>query len=96
MDATTLNDDEDMFGEMRLTLRLNRDAVSGQPAMSPADVLALATIGGAKLIGKEDRLGRLGPGYKADLIVVDLSRVTWPGPRRRQTADAMPAPRVAP
>ncbi|HET7715000.1 MAG TPA: amidohydrolase family protein [Bauldia sp.] len=78
MDATTLNDDEDMFGEMRLALRLNRDPTSRDAGMSPADVLALATLGGAKLIRKEDRLGRLASGYAADLVVVDLGRARWP------------------
>jgi len=78
MDATTLNDDEDMFAEMRLALRLNRDPVSGEPGLSPADVLGLATLGGAKLLRKEDRLGRLAQGYAADLVVVDLARARWP------------------
>jgi 5-methylthioadenosine/S-adenosylhomocysteine deaminase len=78
MDATTINDDEDMFAEMRLALRLNRDPVSGEPAMSPADVLGLATLGGARLLRKEDRLGRLEAGYAADLVVVDLDRIAEP------------------
>ncbi len=78
MDATTLNDDEDMFVEMRLALRLNRDPVSGAPAMSPADALGLVTLGGAKLLRKEGRLGRLEPGFAADLVVVDLARIAEP------------------
>jgi 5-methylthioadenosine/S-adenosylhomocysteine deaminase len=67
-----------MFAEMRLALRLNRDPVSGEPAMSPADVLGLATLGGARLLRKEDRLGRLEAGYAADLVVVDLDRIAEP------------------
>ena len=78
MDATTINDDEDMFVEMRLALRLNRDPASSAPAMSPADALGLATLGGARLLRKEDRLGRLEPGYAADLVVVDLNRIAEP------------------
>jgi 5-methylthioadenosine/S-adenosylhomocysteine deaminase len=78
MDATTINDDEDMFVEMRLALRLNRDPVTGAAAMSPSDALGLATLGGARLLRKEDRLGRLQPGYAADLIVVDLDRIAEP------------------
>ena len=38
----------------------------------------LATEGGAKLMRKEDTLGRLAPGYQADLVLVDLHDITWP------------------
>jgi len=78
MDGTTLDDDEDMFAEMRLALRLNRPPLIGAPAPSPAEIFALATQGGAKLMRAEARLGRLAPGYRADLAVVDLARATWP------------------
>ena len=78
MDGTSLDDDEDMFTEMRLALRLNRPPTLGSPAPSPAEIFALATEGGAKLLRAEDRLGRLAPGYQADLAVVDLTRATWP------------------
>jgi len=37
----------------------------------PHDVYDAATLGGARALGRED-LGRLAPGAKADLIVVDL------------------------
>lgn len=78
MDATTLNDDEDMFAEMRLALRLARKPFLGESAPSAADILALATLGGARLIGKADRLGRLAPGYAADIVTVNLDQVTSP------------------
>jgi cytosine/adenosine deaminase-related metal-dependent hydrolase len=78
MDATTLGDDEDMFAEMRLALRLARRPELGAPAPSPADVFALATLGGARLLGRENELGALAPGRAADMVVVDLERVTWP------------------
>ena len=78
MDGTSLGDDEDMFTEMRLALRLNRPPQIGTPAPSPAEIFALATEGGAKLLRAEDRLGRLAPGHQADLVLVDLSRATWP------------------
>jgi cytosine/adenosine deaminase-related metal-dependent hydrolase len=78
MDGTTLNDDEDMFTEMRLAMRLNRPPRYGAPAPAPAEVLELATAGGARLLRREDRLGKLAPGYLADLVLVDLGRTTWP------------------
>jgi len=42
-----------------------------EAGMSPADALRTATIHAAELLGREDELGRLQPGYAADLIAVD-------------------------
>jgi 5-methylthioadenosine/S-adenosylhomocysteine deaminase len=78
LDGTTLNDDDDMFTEMRLALRLARGAVLGEPAPTPRDVLGMATLGGAKLMGKEGKLGRLAPGYEADIVLLDLERILAP------------------
>ena len=78
MDGTTLDDDEDMFAEMRVALRLNRTPRLGTPAPSPARILEMATAGGARLLRKDTELGRLAPGYAADLVLIDLERVTWP------------------
>ena len=78
MDSTSLNDDEDMFAEMRLALRLARTPTFHEPAPAPTDVLRCATLGGAKLLGQEGHLGRLAPGYAADLVLVDMSAPCHP------------------
>jgi imidazolonepropionase-like amidohydrolase len=39
--------------------------------MSPAEAIASATIGAAKLLGMEREIGRIAPGFSADLIAVD-------------------------
>lgn len=78
MDGTTLNDDEDMFTEMRLALRLHRTPQLATPAPSRADIAAMATTGGAKLLRQEEMLGRIAPGYRADLALLRLDRMTWP------------------
>jgi imidazolonepropionase-like amidohydrolase len=42
-----------------------------EAGMSPADALRAATVNAAKLLRREDELGRLQPGYAADLVAVD-------------------------
>jgi len=50
-----------------------------QFGMTPAEAIFAATINGADLLGLADQVGRIAPGFKADLIAVDndpLSDVT--------------------
>ncbi len=78
LDGHGFDDDDDIFREMRVATWLQRPPTIGAPTLAPRQALGLATAGGARLLGKSDRLGRLDPGYAADLMLVDLERVTWP------------------
>lgn len=78
MDGTTLNDDEDMFTEMRLALNLHRTPQMKGPAPTVGDIWRLATSGGARLLQAGDYLGRIAPGYAADLVLLRLDRILWP------------------
>jgi cytosine/adenosine deaminase-related metal-dependent hydrolase len=78
MDNTAIGDDDDMFAEMRLALRLARTPTYRETAPANRDVFALATTGGAKLMRRDHELGRLAPGYLADLALVRLDRICWP------------------
>ena len=83
MDGTSINEDEDMFNEIRLAMRLHRTPRLGSPAPRTSEVFGMATEGGARLMRKDYEIGRLAPGYKADLVLVDLETVTWPLGRSR-------------
>jgi cytosine/adenosine deaminase-related metal-dependent hydrolase len=73
----------DMFDEMRAALLAAR-AREGRPeALTAADALELATLGGARALGLEDSLGSLAPGKQADLTVLSLSEtafIPWEDP----------------
>lgn len=82
VDGSASNDSSHMLGEVRQALLLNRLAVSpgiGEgPLMSARTALELATIGSATVLGRDD-IGRLAPGYAADLIAIDLDRLEFAG-----------------
>jgi 5-methylthioadenosine/S-adenosylhomocysteine deaminase len=43
--------------------------------VAAADILRMATLGGAEALGLDSRIGSVEKGKQADLIVVDLSQV---------------------
>lgn len=67
------NNDLDMISEMASAARLQK-VVRGDPrALSARQVLELATIGGAKALGLDAKIGSLERGKRADLILIDLA-----------------------
>jgi imidazolonepropionase-like amidohydrolase len=54
-----------MFGDN--TLELEWFVAAG---MSPGEALRAATLNGARLLGQQDHLGRLAPGFAADIVAV--------------------------
>ncbi|MEO8485602.1 MAG: TRZ/ATZ family hydrolase [Betaproteobacteria bacterium] len=72
-DGAASNNRIDLFGEMRLASLLAK-VTSGDASVLPADaVLRMATLGGARAIGLESRIGSLEPGKDADAIAIDLA-----------------------
>jgi len=63
-----------MLEEMRLAAIVARISAEDINTVRTGDVFRAATIGGANALGRDD-LGRLGPGKKADLVLVDLDDV---------------------
>lgn len=62
----------DMIVEMRYAALMGKLADQDPLAATARDVFNAATLGGAKALGRED-LGRLAPGAKADIVIVDLT-----------------------
>lgn len=77
-DGEKENNNLDMFEEMKFTSLLAKLASLDAAAMPAWDVLRMATIEGARAIGKDNEIGSLEPGKKADLIAVrtDTPRLT--------------------
>ena len=78
-DSIMTNNNLDPFEEMRQAGLLARFS-TGDPAVLPcAQLLELATIGGARALGLGDETGSIEPGKRADLAVVGLDRPhAWP------------------
>jgi cytosine/adenosine deaminase-related metal-dependent hydrolase len=78
-----------MMGEVRQALLLNRLAVSpgigSGPQMTARQALTLATVAGARVLGRED-IGVLSRGRCADLIAYDVDRIEFAGARHDPVA----------
>jgi 5-methylthioadenosine/S-adenosylhomocysteine deaminase len=72
-DGAASNNDLDMFEAMRFAALLHKLQRNDPRVLPAGDVLAMATIGGAKALGLGDRIGSLEPGKRADLIAVSTT-----------------------
>jgi 5-methylthioadenosine/S-adenosylhomocysteine deaminase len=65
--------DFDHFAELRAAVATARTRERRADALSAAEALELATLGSARALGIDDRVGSLAPGLRADLAVVSLA-----------------------
>jgi cytosine/adenosine deaminase-related metal-dependent hydrolase len=72
-DGSASNDNQNMFAPLRLAAILHR-VVDPNYDRWPlaADVLKMATLDGARAAGFGGAIGRVAPGFKADLVLLDL------------------------
>jgi len=81
VDGSASNDCGHLLGEARLALLLQRVAhgpVKGPSALSAREVLEIATLGGARVLGRDD-IGALAPGMAADIATFPLDDIGMAG-----------------
>lgn len=66
------NNNLDMVEEMASAARLQKVMRNDPKAITAREVLRLATIGGAQVLGLDDKIGTLERGKRADVVVIDL------------------------
>lgn len=74
VDGSASNDGSNLMEEMRVCFLLHRLNSSHQ-APSAYDILKMATIGSARLLGREKEIGSLEPGKCADLFLLNKNRL---------------------
>jgi len=73
-DGAASNNDLDMFEAMRQAAFQQKLVTMDPTVISAPEALEMATIGGARVLGQQARIGSLEPGKRADLIIVSLAR----------------------
>ncbi|MGR7996350.1 8-oxoguanine deaminase [Xanthobacter sp. ZOL 2024] len=77
VDGSASNDGGHMLGEARQALLLQR-AAFGPDALTARQALEMATLGGARLLGRDD-IGALAPDMAADFVAFDMSAPAYAG-----------------
>ena len=77
VDGSASNDGAHMLGEARQALLLQRVGF-GPAALTARDALEMATLGGAKVLNRND-IGCLAPGMAADLAAFDIRGIGFAG-----------------
>jgi cytosine/adenosine deaminase-related metal-dependent hydrolase len=80
LDGKSINDDDDFIQEMKMCFLLHRipSLALHSDHMSARDVFRMATENSAKLLGFGDLCGRIEPGRRADLVLIDHQAMSWP------------------
>ena len=73
-DGASSNNDLDMWEEMRTASLLQKVATMDPCAIPAYTALQMATVNGAKAIGREGKLGILATGAFADILLVDIEK----------------------
>ena len=77
-DSVASNNRMDMLAEARAAVLAQRARVGKHDVLCARDVLALATIGGARALGLDGEIGSLEVGKSADLVAFPLDECSMP------------------
>ena len=78
IDQSNLADDRDMTLEMKLVWALHRETGLFNDRPDAATILQMATEHGARTVGFGGEVGRLAPGYRADVVLMDRAALERP------------------
>ncbi len=78
VDGSASNDTSNMIREVRQAMLLQRVRY-GAESFSARDALYLATMGGARVLHREDEIGSIEVGKAADLITFDMGGIEYAG-----------------
>lgn len=78
VDGSASNDGSNLFLEARTAFLMARVRDCDAGVMSAREVLEMATLGGARVLGRDD-IGAITPGMSADVIAVNLDRPQFAG-----------------
>jgi 5-methylthioadenosine/S-adenosylhomocysteine deaminase len=73
-DGAASNDRLDLLAETRLAALLAKSVARDASALPAGLALECATLGGARALGLDRRIGSIEPGKEADLVAIDLDR----------------------
>lgn len=76
-DAPNANDSVDILDAARLAVGIAKDAAIDPTCASAYDGLEMATIGGARAAGMDDRIGSITVGKAADIVLHDATTPHW-------------------
>lgn len=77
VDGSASNDSGHLLGEVRQAMLLQRVGF-GPDAMTAREALEIATLGGAKVLNRDD-IGALKPGMSADIVMFNLDQIGFAG-----------------
>jgi len=78
VDGSASNDTSNMIREVRQAMLLQRVAY-GADALTAREALRMATMGGARVLHRQDEIGSIEPGKAADLIAFNLNDIAFAG-----------------
>jgi guanine deaminase len=77
-DGANCSDNQNVYEAMRLASFASKvQGPDHERWLTTEEAFRAATEGGAQALGFGDRLGRIAPGYKADIVFLDLHHINW-------------------